>query len=465
VVLLLNQEGYISEDWHDYAANVAEAIGRLKEAGLIPAMPELPGENGKFGYPVAASPAAVFGRLVRLLCDRAEQESVVIDVTGAKKSMVTGAYLYAAYAGCRISYVDFDGDAYDQRHRRPYGYRCKIGELSNPYQLYALRQWELVRKKYEDYQFREARRVLETEIRPVMTEYLKEETEYLKESENALNLLAQFLEYYDQWDRGDYRQARETGEEIKRRMAGITFEQPHAVVELGAMWFQTGPDVGVFNGAPEPKDLYGDIRKLVVYILDELSRVERLIQHNEDYRSAFVRAAALNEVIMLGRLVAAVADGHERERLLNALKDKTPSASALFKALQKSSFTIGKRGKTCIGWEEGPEPPIQVTGHQPMDPWWQKSPFPGLTDASGQTQPGWDRFLYVRNKLTHTYLSVPKEWAEKALEFVRLNFEEWIGHLGPQAPDCQQFVTRALEWPRLIELIGLSRLLPPSLRR
>ena len=138
VVLLLNEDGYgPEEEWHVFAGHLTEAIEHLVSEGLLDQHPEIPGEGGDQGYAVADTPEAVFRRLVEVLADETD---VVIDVTGGKKSMVSGAYLYAAYAGTRISYVDFD--EYDPEYRRPYGYSCKIGGLSNPYDAFVLREWE-----------------------------------------------------------------------------------------------------------------------------------------------------------------------------------------------------------------------------------------------------------------------------------------------------------------------------------
>ena len=60
--------------------------------------------------------------------------------------------------GSRISYVDFE--EYDENERRPYGFGCKIGELTNPYKEFALHEWERVRVLYERYQFRDAQMLL-----------------------------------------------------------------------------------------------------------------------------------------------------------------------------------------------------------------------------------------------------------------------------------------------------------------
>ena len=54
-------------------------------------------------------PDAVFqGLCEHVLPDRQAGKRVIVDVTGAKKSMVAGAFLFAAYADMPISYVDFD---------------------------------------------------------------------------------------------------------------------------------------------------------------------------------------------------------------------------------------------------------------------------------------------------------------------------------------------------------------------
>jgi hypothetical protein len=121
------------------------------EVQIHPDPPEFAGER----------PAQIF----RFLRDRflprlreAEQPRIVLDITGAKKSMVAGAYLFGAHANVDVSYVDFD--EYDSRRSRPYGYSCRIGLLANPYEAFRLRDWQRVGQLYEQYAFGAARALL-----------------------------------------------------------------------------------------------------------------------------------------------------------------------------------------------------------------------------------------------------------------------------------------------------------------
>jgi len=434
VILLLNQTGYpgkTHEAWHDFALHVTEAIGHLVGKRLLDQPPEFPGKEGKQGYPVADSPEAVFQTLVEVLHDETD---VVIDVTGGKKSMVSGAYLYAAYAGARISYVDFE--EYDVERRRPYGYSCKIGELANPYQEFALREWERVRTLYNRYQFREARQLVKT-IQPQMTRVLPVEP--------LLKKLVEVLEYYEYWDSGDFRKAKQLG--VTQWLDPQ--KQPGAVVGLGDQWFEiTGSDF-----SKKPMHFYGNLPALQVYVCDELARIRRLIDYNEDYRSAFLRAGGVNEIVMLARVVALVPDRNDKDLLLNALDGHTPDVRRVFNALRHpSKTTIDVQND--IPFRNAPR--LNIPRSAPMNPWWKTTRLFNADD-------GWDAFLTRRNELAHKYFSVPKEWAEDALAFVRANFEDFLKSI--PASEVQTGVrTEALPWSELCDLCGLSRFLPPTLR-
>lgn len=435
VVLLLNQEGYLEEEWHTFAGHVTKAGKHLKERGLIQQMPLFPGEQQKAGYPVKSSPEAVFQKLAEVLRDETD---VVIDVTGGKKSMVSGAYLYAAYSGARISYVDFD--KYDKKRRRPYGHTCIIGELDNPYQQFALRDWEQVRSLYKHYRFREARQVLEDRILPVMKQFLPD-------SECPIQRLIKFMEYYELWDGGDLRRAKQVGQAIEQDMGA--FAQPSAVTGLGDIWFETETNPPQFKS--QPQGFYGQEDKVKVYVCDELARIRRLIDYNEDYRSAFLRAGGVNEIVMLARVVGLVADPLDRNSLLKPLDERTPNAGKVFGALLKP-------GKTHIDVRRdipfNNAPNLSIPRPFPMNSWWKTTNLFNADD-------GWDIFLARRNELIHKYVSVPREWAEDALKFVQANFEDFLEH--PMAD--LRIQTTALAWPDLCVLCRINRFLPPNLRK
>ncbi|MBW2031917.1 MAG: CRISPR-associated protein [Deltaproteobacteria bacterium] len=435
VALLLNEAGYpgrTNETWDVFAQHVVEAVGYLVQKGLLSQLPQFPGKNGGRGYPTSDSPEAVFQTLVEVLHDEVD---VVIDVTGGKKSMVSGTYMYAAYAGVRISYVDFD--EYDPKHRCPYGYSCKIGELANPYASFALREWERVRALYERFQFHEATGILNGQVIPAMKQVLPA-------SEMPLQTLTTFLDYYEKWDQGDYRGAQQSAQALP------DFNQPSAVTRLGGQWFE----IGGSDFVSKPRRFYGDRQALQIYVCDELARIRRLIDYNEDYRSAFLRAGGVNEIVMLARVVESVTNSTERAALLNALEDRTPSVSSVFEALVKppgKDITIGGDRQKDISFSNAPN--LSVPHPAAMNPWWKKTRLFNAED-------GWKLFLTRRNELAHKYFSVPKEWAEDALAFVRANFEDFLGH--PIANLNGR--TTILPWTDLCNRCGLSRFLPLSLR-
>lgn len=438
IVLVLNEEGYAGEEWHTFAKHIVQAVRHLKDKGLIQKEPLFLGEQmpGKAGYPTRDDPAGVFQKLVEILHDETE---VVIDVTGGKKSMVTGAYMYAAYAGARVSYVDFED--YDPSNRRPYGFSCKIGELSNPYREFALREWERVRTLYERYQFREARELLLDAILGTMKTVIPG-------TEGPMQKLGAFLEYYEKWDRGDFRGAKQAAQALG------DFEQPSAAIELGNKWYEISSNT--YTKIPEC--FYGDRNMLQVYVYDELKRIRRLIEYNQDYRSAFLRAGGVNEIIMLARVVRLATASTEQNLLsmfLEALDKSTPSAKKVFKVLTDPNRTQinVKKDIPFTGFKEKTDPEMIIERPSPIKAWWKETNM-------FSTDNGWELFLEKRNELAHKYFSVPQEWAEEALKFVEANFEDFVG----QPMDKLPWRATALSWSELCELCSMSRFLPPNLR-
>jgi len=431
IILVLNRD-YAGEEGAVFANHVKESVGYLVEKQLIAQLPEFVHDPG-YVLP-GDGPASVFKTLVEVLHDVPD---VVIDITGGKKSMVAGTFLYAAYAGAPISYVDFD--VYDSEHRRPYGYTCRIGAIANPYEHFALREWQQVRDLYAYYKFREARKTLE-DIWPNIKDY------FLQEADSAVQTMLSVFQCYEEWDSGRYNEAKATAQ-------AIHLTPPDVVDERGGQWFNISR-----NAFTPVSRFYEDSDEFRVYVCDELARIQRLIEHNADYRSAFLRAGSLNEVVMVARLVKLVA-GSDRTELLNAVDEKTPNARDVFRAMlnldkglnPKSSSEI--RIGNDITFRRVPSPTFTILLSSPMNHWWMKTT---LFNA----QNGWENFLHRRNELAHKYYSPPCEWAEDALRFVTANFEDFLGY--PIAD--LKFNTEALPWSELCEFCGMDRYLPPELR-
>lgn len=430
VFLILNQR-YGQKPGKNWGEMVARLIGKLPEP------PEIVER-----VVIQAGPQQVFQALLDQV---RESEGTIIDITGAKKNMVAGAFLYAALANVPVSYVDFADDAYEPERGKPYGYGCDIGALDNPYAKFALRDWERVRQLYHRHKFRDARRLLIGEIDDASGTVLRTMAEYLPDSEPAIRTLAEILRCYELWDAGLYNEAAERAKRIE------SFQPPTAVERLDGKWFKT--EQARFEGGLA--HFYEDTPEFQAYVYDELARIDRLIEFNHDYRSAFLRAGSLNEVVMLARLVELVNDDPQKEALVAALQHRTPGAYSVFDNLRKSvghSFQIGPKGDDEVHYDicfqNAPE--ITVTIAERMD-WWRNVP---LFDHQGS----WKQFIKRRNDLAHKYYSPPREWANDALNFARTNVEDfWEVETG------KDLDTQALCWSEICELTGLEDYLPPNL--
>jgi hypothetical protein len=152
-IFLVLSESYGEYTGEEMADNYVEWIELMAEYGLFSGDVPSPEEDmvisrGK------ARPDWIFNQLrSALLPDQQAGQRIVVDITGAKKNMAAGAFLFAAYVGAQINYVDFD--KYDDRSRRPYGYTCNIGPQPNPYETFGLRDWEQIQKLYSQFAFRQ----------------------------------------------------------------------------------------------------------------------------------------------------------------------------------------------------------------------------------------------------------------------------------------------------------------------
>jgi len=391
--------------------------------------------------PIEGSPEAVFQALLKNVKNT---ENVIIDITGSKKSMVSGAFLFASLANVTVSYVDFDDRLYDPNYRRPFGYGCIIDALNNPYESFALRDWERMRELYIRYKFRDARILLAGEWNNsrhgggpgTIVEAMKK---VLPDSEPNIQRMADILLCYELWDRGDYNEAAAFSHKT------IGFTSPHGVIILDGKWYIAQD--GEFKGGIS--DFYEDTPEFRAYVTDEFARVERLIRFNQDYRSALLRAANLNEVMMLARLLKLMPEGVEKSAWRTILQKRTPNAEDVFRAL------TNPQGKSVNLKQEV----------------WNRKGLPDLDFVIGQEMkwhlflnifgfPGdWERLIHRRNDLAHKYFSPPEEWAWDAYHFVKANIEDFWGALTEE----QVKNTQSLPWSELCRLTGLTEYLPPNL--
>jgi hypothetical protein len=424
-----------------------EYIKELKCSSLIEKAPEI--------YPDPCeplrndTPEEVFQFLQKHILPLLNRgEKAVIDITGAKKSMVSGAYLFASYTNCPVSYVDYD--EYSEEYRRPIGYTCKINELENPSELFRLHDWERVRNLYSQYSFKGALELIR-DIR-------KGTERFSIGGAERLDLFEKCLEFYGLWDNGDFKSAWNEYQELANHVNGLPC--PHAVEKLHDIWpDKTDLDDGIkkLEGHCNIEEsIYLKDDEIVTYSCDELEKIGRLIDINEDFRSALLRSAGLNEFLLRARIVklwmqndfVLETDGKEESR--KDIKQNKKADKEILKAHGVHLFK-SLRWKPCrkkkdyvIKFSLGDSG--EAIGHRSKNAQFLKNFWKKISELG-------DIFNY-RNKTIHFCLVIPREYAVNAKKVAKANLtdfkEYWIDHEIPEGN------YEVVPWEQLLGVCGID---------
>jgi hypothetical protein len=79
---------------------------------------------------------------------------ILLDITGAKKTMIAGAFLAAGYLDLDVSYVDFED--YDDLLRRPLPGTSRPGVLAHPLRVFRLREEERLAEAFDQRRYERA---------------------------------------------------------------------------------------------------------------------------------------------------------------------------------------------------------------------------------------------------------------------------------------------------------------------
>ncbi len=414
----------------------------------------------------------------------------VIDITGAKKSMMAGAFLYAAHSDLPITYVDFD--IYNRDYGKPYGYLCKIGKLDNPYNVFRLRDWERVRQLYLGYNFRSAKELLLgrenypgilSAMEQPLDSGISEKLYCAKDIERAKQLV-HLLEIYEAWDNGDFTAAKCLADSYSFSSNLV----PSAVTALGDIWpsaegINNAGEAAkqLFNqhlelkqGKQQPQDsLFNRPTLLLTYARDERFKIERLIKNKEDYRSAFLRAAGLHEWLLKARLSLCWLNNEmecwNQETLIGKVEDlpqnhqhtwfkrlvKVSNANEMRKALMHEDKLSFKDKRN-----------VNLTQNAPkLDIYWSSMPIDldVFQDNSGNPL-----LFQLRNEAIHTHLSIPRSVAAAALDLLIAALDEfedkWLEYWYPgTSQTVDALALNASAWCDVCTHIGLD-FLPPELQ-
>lgn len=480
--------------------------GNVMRRRLQKLLPELVG-RGLVPHPISLrpgdrcpllpedSPSAVFRFLLeQLKQDWGKGYSIIVDITGAKKSMVSGAFFFAAYSNTPISYVDFD--LYEPDYGRPYGCTCNIGLIDNPYHDFYLRDWARVRRLYEQYAFAAASEALtemigEMERSGFFGRQGDEEGDGESDELKASRLLYSAVQVYEAWDNGDYPAAREAAREIVAALSAEFREAyqnqgiPWAVQVLGnAFWPHAQADAEANQaartmldlhfqlkyGQDGPEDsLFAQPKLLLAYIEDELAKIKRLWAKKEDYRAAYLRAAGLDEFLLRARLalcwlnegfayrgqpVTRARLGADWHKWFEVLAEHS-GAEDMRKVLlgQHRSFHLRNRGELFD--------PVLAANVPRLERYWQGKSL----DWDSERHEGRSVLTRLRDEAVHTHLYLSREIAEAAVVLVDASVEEfrknWLRRYHPAVfAGSKYMATSVPKWEQLCTWCGID-FLPP----
>lgn len=485
VLLVLNERYTEKIDGQMMGRWIEELMPKLLEEELLTQMPEIgakalnPATGEQQFQTCEARPGAVFQfltdhllRQLQVLSNIAQNQTagklnqkryakqhIIIDITGAKKSMVSSAYLFGVLTNSRISYVDFD--EYDPEKFRPFGYSCKIGEIDNPYRTFQLAKWGDVRRHYRNYAFGEAREALERMLEePALEEGVAAKDLFKPGDVEKLNTLQEVLRFYESWDAGDVPEAYE---HWISEINPLGIEAPMVVELLGAKWNKVaqhaspGPGTGDFAAAHRAMDKWAILlgtnhwQAMLAYMQDELAKIQRLFQLQGDARAAFIRAANLHEYTLKIRLI-----------ILTHIEDGINVTGgdifrvAFFKASLAVHFSTDPN-KPGLLQKFHERNRIRIEPSQKLEelnlkmfPEWDTVLF-----VRGQEEIRLvDQFREVRNRAVHSLSVITKKDAENAVRFIE---KDWDNLLEVWAPLLQNEISSGK--------LDLSRLMPANALR
>ncbi|MBN1920781.1 MAG: hypothetical protein JW892_06015 [Anaerolineae bacterium] len=454
IVLLLHAEYAEGETGKQRGRRLATRIEELLAPRLTRRPKAIQPEVISKDKSLADKPGAVFGALAEhVLPHQRAGKRVVIDITGGKKSMDAGAFLFAAYADIPVSYVDFV--EYNPAERRPWGYTCHVGELQNPYAAFRLRDWERVRQLYTDYHFRAAGDTLR-EVLKVM-----QEPAFTQDQIQATQRLLEILDLYEAWDDGDYYEANGKLSDIRRWTTD--FVAPDAIPLLGPVWpdlksvnherdaFNLLVDASGIRSAPRvpSRTLFFESNDyLISYARDELARIARLNQPSEDARSALLRAAGLDELLLKARWSKLYKTDKLRQRSSSGAHI-TPDIYEQLLGHDNVKYMRENLRRGGLGVQIDRQQYVNVC----RDPVAQR-----LADYEAGLPLTGEEVAQFRNQTIHQYIPIPESVAKAAYRLAEANLDDFVEHwatLDGQSLPAVNCVTR-MEWGDVCRLCRLD---------
>lgn len=285
-----------------------ETLGELWDAmGDVLGFPEFHSST-ILRLQVRDNPADLF-QVVRGLVESRQggSEHIVLDITGAKKSMVAGAFLAAGYFDIEASYVDYDH--YDPVLRRPEPGRCRPVALPNPFRIFQLKEESRIEEAWKRRRYEECRQLLASTRQALNN---PEAREFLRVDESAafgrrLAAVDRLAEACFLWSEGFYADAGDCFDTLSPPM------EPPTVAILRTVWPRRGDTAHEIVGTLGQERILSLPESPLAYFMD------LLVWHQEESvrsrpRASFMRLYGAAESMIF--FAFHVFLGHAPEQLM-----------------------------------------------------------------------------------------------------------------------------------------------------
>ena len=222
--------------------------------------------------------------LLELMDTEAGRQSLVFDITGAKKTISGGCLLFAAYYEVPVYYMDFGkkkGDYYEDLGR-PYPGTCFYTRQANPIASFSLKDFQNIQKAFNDRRFHE----VEVLLKPVIEKMQRDPDKFFEDTEIKLyqDCLAR-TEMYQDWQGGWW------GDVFDR--INLVHDEAKTLIMCLKNYSRKAKKVTYSFQT----DLYDDLPGFAAYVILELATLVRGLG-SLPTRHLFLRAYGLEEFLL-----------------------------------------------------------------------------------------------------------------------------------------------------------------------
>jgi hypothetical protein len=243
-------------------------------------------------HDVRDDPGSLFRAVEKVVTDARTQDAqrIVLDFTGAKKTIVSGAFLAAGFLNLETSYVDFD--RYDSTLNQPVPGTSEVGEVPHPVKLLKLLEQDQLATGFDDRRYERAAalalELAETAASREVVEILGAESEPWRKRFEGIKAAA---ETYALWQQGFYSDAAEVFSSASR------LPLPPTVGVLAAVWPTRDAHHGEIGKALSEDKVFSTPEIALAYFVDVLTWFDEPTAQRHP-RDAYLRLYGASESLI-----------------------------------------------------------------------------------------------------------------------------------------------------------------------